>query len=176
MFDAGPPAAHRRPAPEFRPAGKATFPVRLGAPPSQAVTVSVSSQDPSEFAASPSSLTFSTTNWHTNQTVTVTGADDAPSWNVRLDPPSGDSSYNALSNLDIAVTTTDDAVVAVIVDFAARRHVEPLADAGALAGAARPHDPAGLGGKDVVVPGFAAQEGVETPFGEAEAVGGAVSK
>ena len=93
--------------------GQATFPVRLTTQPSQAVTVSVSSQDPSEGAASPSSLTFSTTSWNTNQTVTVTGADDtvhdgAPSWNVRLDPSSGDSDYNALSTVDVAVTTTDD--------------------------------------------------------------------
>ena len=93
--------------------GTATFTVALVTQPSAAVTVSVSSQDTSEGAASPSSLTFAATAWNTAQTVTVTGADDAiddgdVTWDVRLDPSSGDANYNGLSNVDVSVTTTDD--------------------------------------------------------------------
>ena len=93
--------------------GTATFTVALMTRPSAAVTVSVSSRDTGEGAASPSSLTFAATAWNTVQTVTVTGADDAiddgdVTWDVRLDPSSGDANYNGLSNVDVSVTTTDD--------------------------------------------------------------------
>ena len=93
--------------------GQATFTVALLTRPSAAVTVSVTSLDASEGAASPSSLTFAATAWNTTQTVTVTGADDAidddgVTWNVRLAPSSGDANYNGLSNVDVLVTTTDD--------------------------------------------------------------------
>ena len=93
--------------------GTATFTVALATRPSQAVTVSVTSRDASEGAASPSSLTFATTAWNTAQTVTVTGADDTiddgeVTWAVRLDPSSGDANYNGLANVDVSVTTTDD--------------------------------------------------------------------
>ena len=93
--------------------GQATFTVALLTRPSAAVTVSVTSLDASEGAASPSSLTFTDSDWNTTQTVTVTGADDAiddggVTWNVRLAPSSGDANYNSLSNVDVLVTTTDD--------------------------------------------------------------------
>ena len=92
---------------------QATFPVRLRAAPSQGVTVSVSSRDASEGTVVPSSLTFSGTNWSTVQTVTVTGVQDTVddgtvTWQVRLDPSSGDTGYNGLTNVDVDVTTTDD--------------------------------------------------------------------
>ena len=93
--------------------GQATFPVRLRAAPSQNVTVAVTSRDTGEGSVSPSTLTFSSSNWHTPQTVTVTGVDDnvddgTQNWNVRLDPSSADTTYNALTNVDVAVTTTDN--------------------------------------------------------------------
>ena len=93
--------------------GQATFTVALLTRPSAAVTVSVTSLDASEGAASPSSLTFTDSDWNTTQTVTVTGADDAiddgdVTWNVRLAPSSGDANYDGLSNVDVLVTTTDD--------------------------------------------------------------------
>ena len=93
--------------------GTAMFTVALITQPSQAVTVTVSSLDASEGAASPSSLTFATTAWNTAVTVTVTGADDAiddgtVTWAVRLDPSSGDDDYDGLANVDVSVTTTDD--------------------------------------------------------------------
>ena len=96
--------------------GTATFPVRLWTQPSAAVTVSVSSLDTGEGTVSPQTLTFtggSSGNWNTAQTVTVTGVDDSVgdgtvTWQVRLDPSSGDTGYNGLANLDVNVTTTDD--------------------------------------------------------------------
>ena len=93
--------------------GQATFTVALVTRPSQPVTVTVSSRDTSEGAASPSSLTFTASDWGTARTVTVTGADDAiddgdVTWAVRLDPSSGDGNYNGLANVDVSVTTTDD--------------------------------------------------------------------
>ena len=93
--------------------GQATFPVRLRAAPSNFVTVAVTSRDTGEGSVSPSVLTFQTTDWHTPQTVTVTGVDDnvddgTQSWNVRLDPSSADTTYGGLANTDVAVTTTDN--------------------------------------------------------------------
>ena len=93
--------------------GTAAFTVALVTRPLQAVTVTVTSRDTSEGAASPSSLTFTDSDWNVTQTVTVTGADDAiddgdVTWAVRLDPSSGDANYDGLSNVDVSVTTTDD--------------------------------------------------------------------
>ena len=93
--------------------GMSTFTVALNTQPLQAVTVSVTSRDPSEGRASPSSLTFTDSTWNTKQTVTVTGADDAiddgdVTWDVRLVPSSADGNYGGLSPVDVSVTTTDD--------------------------------------------------------------------
>ena len=67
----------------------------------------------SEGTVSPPSLTFSASAWNTAQTVTVTGVQDTiddgdVTWQVRLDPASGDSDYNAVTDVDVDVTTTDD--------------------------------------------------------------------
>ena len=93
--------------------GTATFTVVLQTQPSAAVTVAVSSQDTGEGRAEPSSLTFTTGNWSTAQTVTATGVQDTVddgtvTWQVRLDPASGDGDYDGLDNVDVDVTTTDD--------------------------------------------------------------------
>ena len=98
--------------------GQATFPVRLGVQPTAAVTVSVSSLDTGEGTVEPSSLVFTTDNWSTAQTVTVTGVDDTlndgpVTWQVRLDPSSGDTGYNGLANVDVDVTTFDDEPLSV---------------------------------------------------------------
>ena len=93
--------------------GTAAFTVALMTRPLQAVTVTVTSLDASEGTVSPSSLTFTDSDWNTTQAVTVTGADDAiddgdVTWDVRLAPSSGDANYDGLSNVDVSVTTTDD--------------------------------------------------------------------
>ena len=63
---------------------------------------------------SPSTLTFTTQNYGTAQTVTVTGVDDniedgSQDFFVVLNPASsGDSTYNGLSNVNVRMTTTDN--------------------------------------------------------------------
>ena len=92
--------------------GTAAFTVKLNTEPGANVMVTVASRDTSEGLASPSSLTFTTTDWDTEQTVTVTGQNDdvddgTVTWTVRLTASSSDTNYNTLTE-DVSVTTTDD--------------------------------------------------------------------
>ncbi|MBF2755291.1 MAG: hypothetical protein ISN29_08555, partial [Gammaproteobacteria bacterium AqS3] len=57
--------------------GNARFTVALDTQPTGAVTVAVETADGSDLTASPTSLSFSTGNWQTGQTVTLTAGDDA---------------------------------------------------------------------------------------------------
>ena len=54
-----------------------TFTVVLDAQPASDVVISVSSGDTGEATVSPATLTFTSTNWDTAQTVTVTGVNDS---------------------------------------------------------------------------------------------------
>jgi hypothetical protein len=56
--------------------GTATFTVKLNTAPTADVIVGVLSNDLTEGTAAPASLTFTTVNWGTPQTVTVTGVND----------------------------------------------------------------------------------------------------
>jgi hypothetical protein len=56
--------------------GQATFQVQLTSKPTADVTVPLSSSNPGQGVANVSSLTFTSSNWNTPQTVTVTGVDD----------------------------------------------------------------------------------------------------
>ena len=88
--------------------------MRLNTQPMAEVTVAVTSRDTSEGTVSPPTLTFTTGDWSTAQTVTVTGVQDSiddgtVTWQVRLDTSSsGDSNYNGLDDVNVDVTTTDD--------------------------------------------------------------------
>ena len=53
-----------------------TYTVVLNSPPTHAVEISTSSEDATIVTASPATLTFTTTNWNTAQTVTLTGVDN----------------------------------------------------------------------------------------------------
>ena len=68
--------------------GTATFTVVLASEPTANVTVGLSSSDTTEGTVSPASLTFTTANWNTAQTVTVTGVDDASTTGIRATPSS----------------------------------------------------------------------------------------
>ena len=57
--------------------GNATFTVVLNTQPVADVTIGLSSSDTGEGTVSPNSLTFTSGNWSSVQTVTVTGVDDA---------------------------------------------------------------------------------------------------
>jgi len=54
-----------------------TFTVVLDAEPTDTVTVSITGLDATENSLSTDTLTFTTTNWNTAQTVTITGVDDS---------------------------------------------------------------------------------------------------
>ena len=55
----------------------AEYKVKLASQPTGTVTVAVSSGTTSAATVSKTSLSFTTTNWNTDQTVTVTGVDDS---------------------------------------------------------------------------------------------------
>jgi len=57
--------------------GTAQFTVVLSTQPTANVTINLSSNDLTEGTVSPASLTFTTSNWNTPRTVTVTGVNDA---------------------------------------------------------------------------------------------------
>jgi hypothetical protein len=92
----------------------ATFTVRLTSQPSASMTIAVTSSDPTEGTVSPTTLTFTTSNWSTPQTVTVTGVDDmvvdnAQTYQVILaSPVTADTVYAALNPPDVSVTNNDN--------------------------------------------------------------------
>ena len=89
----------------------ATYTVKLATQPTAAVTVAVSSDDTGAAMVAPASLTFTTADWGTAQTVTVTGVDDAVdnaadrTTTIGHDASGGD--YGAVEGA-VNVTVTDD--------------------------------------------------------------------
>jgi hypothetical protein len=97
--------------------GTATFTVKLTSEPLFDVTIGVSSSDQTEGLVQPTdptSLTFTASDWNIDQTVTVTGQDDAVSdgpvsYTIVLDPAvSTDSVYSGMDPADVAVVNIDD--------------------------------------------------------------------
>ena len=90
-------------------AGVGRYGVRLNAAPTADVTVAISSSNP-DVTVMPNSLTFTSSNWETEQTVTVTAAEDADAAddtaNLTHRPSGGD--YSAGEAKDFMVTVTDD--------------------------------------------------------------------
>ena len=88
-----------------------TYTVVLSTEPTAEVTVAVSTGDAGVATVTPASLTFSTTNWKTKQTVTVTGVDDevdnAPDRKTEITHRASGGDYGSLSKT-VAVTVTDD--------------------------------------------------------------------
>ncbi|QQR55476.1 hypothetical protein IPG41_02895 [Candidatus Peregrinibacteria bacterium] len=101
--------------------GTATFTVVLDTEPSADVSFNISSSDTSEGTVSPSSLTFTSENWDTPQTVTVTGVNDAfvdgdISFNiVNGSITSADGEYNGLNPSDVSVTNTDNDIIGLTI-------------------------------------------------------------
>lgn len=94
--------------------GTRTFTVKLNSKPTANVTIGVSSSRTTEGTVAPASLVFTSTNWGTAQTVTVTGVDDN-----QVDGPqiytivttattSADPIYNGLAVADVLVTNVDN--------------------------------------------------------------------
>jgi hypothetical protein len=92
----------------------ATYSVVLNSAPVNDVTITLSSNDTSEGTVSPSSLTFTSNDWSSPQTVTVTGVDDAIADGQQVykiiasTTSSSDSSYNGLEVDDLTVFNLDD--------------------------------------------------------------------
>ncbi|MEO2087600.1 MAG: calcium-binding protein, partial [Acidimicrobiales bacterium] len=93
-----------------------TFTVVLDAQPGSDVVLSVTSGDTGEATVT-SSLTFTSANWDTAQTVTVTGADDdvidgtiTSTITVSVNDGSSDNNFDSVSDQTVSVATTDDDV------------------------------------------------------------------
>jgi hypothetical protein len=97
--------------------GTATFTVVLASAPSSSVSIGLTSSDTTEGTISAASLSFTTSNWATPQTVTVTGVNDnLDDGNVAFSITTANASgggggpggYNVMSVADVPVINTDD--------------------------------------------------------------------
>jgi hypothetical protein len=94
--------------------GFSSFQIVLDARPSANVTIPISSSDITEGTVSTGSLVFSTANWATPQTVTVTGVDDFEvdgnmGFNAVIGAASStDSVYNGMNPPDVPYQCVDD--------------------------------------------------------------------
>src|SRR2546430_998290 len=101
--------------------GTATFTVVLTSQPTANVAIGLSSSDLTEGTVAPASLTFTSGNWNTAQTVTVTGVDDfgadgAVAYTiVTAAAISTDPGYSGRNASDVGVTNTDDDVAGITV-------------------------------------------------------------
>ena len=89
-----------------------TFTVVLDGRPITDVVLSISSADTGEATVT-STLTFTSANWDTAQTVTVTGADDdiidgtiTSTITVSVNDGSSDNNFDSVSDQTVSVTTT----------------------------------------------------------------------
>lgn len=91
-------------------AGNGTFNVRLAAQPVANVIVTLSSANTAKATISPPTLTFSTSNWNTPQTVTVNGVNDADVVNESVNMSVASTS---LTTRSVTVTVIDDDVMGI---------------------------------------------------------------
>ena len=101
--------------------GEAIFTVVLTTQPAANVTIGVSSSDTSEGTVSPSTLTFTNTDWNTPKPVTLSGVDDYvddgdQTYTIRLSAAvSADADYSGQDPDDITVSNTDNDTVGIVV-------------------------------------------------------------
>lgn len=93
--------------------GRATFTARLNSEPTDDVTIGLTSSNTIEGTVSPAGLTFTSLNWNTAQTVTVTGQDDevqdgSQAYFIITTIVSSDINYNDMNVPDVSVSNTDD--------------------------------------------------------------------
>ena len=98
----------------------ATFDVSLASQPTGPVVVGVSSGDTAVATVNPPSLTFTDTNWNTDQVVTITGADDADfdddNTSIELNSTSIDTDYNGITAaVQVDVTDVDAAGAELVI-------------------------------------------------------------
>lgn len=97
--------------------GTDSFTVELDAEPSSNVVIDVTSGDTGEATASVASLTFTSANWDTPQTVTMTGVDDdiidgTQTFNITLsiDDSNSDDDFDPLGDQTVSLDNIDDDV------------------------------------------------------------------
>ncbi|GIR37543.1 MAG: hypothetical protein CM15mP49_29280 [Actinomycetota bacterium] len=102
--------------------GTDTFTVVLDAQPTSDVVIALTSSDTGEATIS-GSLTFTSANWDTPQTVTVTGVDDnlidgtiTSNISVSIIDAISDANFQAVNDQTVSVSTTDDDVAGFTVD------------------------------------------------------------
>ena len=97
--------------------GTDTYTVKLNSQPTGMVTIQVASDDTSVATVSPGTLNFTTSNWSTAQTVTVTGVDDQvdSDRSTAVTHSVSDTDYGAVTADPVSVSLTDDDVAGVTV-------------------------------------------------------------
>ena len=105
--------------------------VALTSQPTANVTVTVNGN--TDVSASPTTLTFTSANWNTAQTVTVTAVDDTlvegpESANITFASSSSDARYNGLSiaPVPVAITDNDQSAVGAVDDTATTEVNTPI--------------------------------------------------
>ena len=92
--------------------GTDTLTVKLGSQPTADVTISITSADTGAATAGPTPLTFTSSNWDTARTITVSGVQDNDTSdetvNVTVSATSTDSDYHGLSRIVTATINDDD--------------------------------------------------------------------
>ena len=96
-----------------------SFTINLSVPIFENVTVNVSSDDTTEGTASPSTLTFTNTNYNDPQTITVKGVDDSEDdgdqdYSIVLSVTTDDPNYNSMPDEEIDFTNIDNDETVVI--------------------------------------------------------------
>jgi len=89
--------------------GTATFKLRLANQPAANVTVAITSSNTNEGSVSPTSITFTSANWNTDRTVTVTGVADNridvnQEFEIRATASGAGTYYNTMSITPVSVT------------------------------------------------------------------------
>ena len=87
----------------------------LDVQPASDVTLSISDGSSDETSISPTTVTFTNSNWDTAQTVTVTGSDDdiidgsqTSTITISVVDEISDNAYDSVADQTLSVTTTDD--------------------------------------------------------------------
>ena len=94
--------------------GSGSYTVKLAAQPTSNVVISVTASGNTDVTASPATLTFTTSNWSTAQTVTVRAAqdddavDDTAAIAHAVDAAQSANEYDNVNIAGVAVTVTDD--------------------------------------------------------------------
>jgi hypothetical protein len=94
--------------------GTDTFTAYLGWEPTSDVVIDLASSNTDEATVSPASLTFTTANWDSPQTVTVTGVDDdtlsadSTSIVLSIDDAASEDSFDNAPDLTVVVTIVED--------------------------------------------------------------------